>query len=320
VTSACFGQAAAESAADPATARGGDVGLAEAVGTADLMRDLGIRLFAGTVGGSDDSSGGTLALEVGRLLSESIDANYFVSRHNEATAEGWYADIAPEIEVRTGDDSTFNAVIAKASANLVFFDTKDLNEGAQPPIIVIDWESPTHVVPVSVGIEADDRFTFVNTIAEIGWVPFVLDANTAEPPEDDAWARFLSAFEIGLNPRVGFFLQGGGKWDAGDDTRTGNAADESEEGTDEGILRLKGDAQVTVPIISGRLDSRDIDLRLGATGWYDIANDAWYDHFVVALVLSLRDNLDIEFKYEEGSGAPNFNEGRQFGVGLALTF
>ncbi len=273
----------------------------------EALEDLGVRLFLGAVGGSDDAGGMGVLLEVGRFIDGAIADGYFRSGVNEARRTGYFLDIAPDIEIRTGDESSFNAVIAKASANLVFFNTRDLNEGQDPPIVVVDWERWTHVVPIAFGIEADDRFTFVNTIAEVGYTPFLLNNALG----DD--------YKLGLNPRAGVFLQAGGKWDTGGDARTGNAADESEEDTDGAILRLKADARVEIPLVRDAL-RRQINARLGATGWYDIAHGAWYDHYEAALLVELREHIELELKFEDGSGAPNFNEGEQFGIGLAISF
>ncbi len=273
----------------------------------EALEDLGVRLFLGAVGGSGDAGGAGILLEVGRFVDGTIADGFFRSGANESRGTGYFLDIAPDIEIRTGDASNFNAVIAKVSANLVFFRTRDLNEGEGSPVVVVDWERWTHVVPIAIGIEADDRFGFVNTLAEVGYTPFLL----SDALGDD--------YKLGLNPRAGVFLQAGGKWDAGGDARDGNARDESEEDTGGAILRLKADARVEIPLVRDALRRR-INARLGATGWYDLAHSAWYSHYGAAVLVELRDSVELELRFEEGSGAPNFNEGEQFGVGLAISF
>lgn len=161
--------------------------------------------------------------------------------------------------------------------------TRLFAQGASPQIIVVDWERRTHVVP----------------IAEIGWTRFLLSDALGD---DD---------KVGLSPRVGLFLQAGGKRKTVGDARTGNASDGLEGDTYGAILRVKAGALVEIRPVRGALRRR-INARLGATGWYD--------RYEETLLVEPRERVKLDVKLREGSGAPNFNEGDRLGVCLALSF
>jgi hypothetical protein len=55
--------------------------------------------------------------------------------------------------------------------------------------------------------------------------------------------------------------------------------------------------------------------------WYDFLNGEVYYTIQGKLRFYLTQNKDkfFDFKYQKGSGAPNFNQGDQFGMGLTVT-
>ena len=65
---------------------------------------------------------------------------------------------------------------------------------------------------------------------------------------------------------------------------------------------------------------RSLNVVPSAEFYYDIANDEVYYQLKGILRLKLAGSSAIDFTYEKGSGAPNFNEGDQFGVGLTFAF
>ncbi|MCZ4222641.1 hypothetical protein [Pedobacter rhodius] len=56
--------------------------------------------------------------------------------------------------------------------------------------------------------------------------------------------------------------------------------------------------------------------------WYDFLNGQVYYTVQGKLRFYLTQNKDkfFEFKYQKGSGAPNFNQGDQYGLALTITF
>ncbi len=68
------------------------------------------------------------------------------------------------------------------------------------------------------------------------------------------------------------------------------------------------------------------DLKIGvnlipkATGWYDFVNNEFYHTASAIIRFSLDEGRSFDLAYQNGSGAPNFNEGNQFSANLTLQF
>ncbi|MCH9053134.1 MAG: hypothetical protein IIA72_19085 [Proteobacteria bacterium] len=239
---------------------------------------------------------------------------------------GWLLYIAPDVDLDGGGEDSFDSVVLKISGHFMTFDLQEiqarddqLNLIPDESIIGLDLKKPFHVFPISAGIETTREMDFVNALVEVGYRPYVLQG----------------PFQIGRNLKFGIFLQGGYKFSVDDDPaaaakREGGARDESEEKTDDMLARLKID-------LSGKIDLGDLGINFGdlgigtgtgqsvtlipkVTGWYDAANSEFYHSVELALRFGLGDDKFFDLKYQNGSGAPNFNEGSQFGASLTVRF
>ena len=59
-----------------------------------------------------------------------------------------------------------------------------------------------------------------------------------------------------------------------------------------------------------------------ADGWYDFLNSQIYYTVQgnLRLYLTAGEDKYFDFQYQKGSGAPNFNQGDQYGIGLTISF
>lgn len=232
------------------------------------------------------------------------------------TDQGWYLDIAPEVHIDLGEKGLFQALNGKLTGNFVFFDKENLEDA-----IGVDLGAPTfgpgavqHVFPVSLGVETTRYFDKTAIVGEVGYVPF-----------DFGGFQFLdNNFKLGINPYIGVFLQGGYKFDTGSSSPTGGAADESSEAADSGILRLKADFNADVLLAKYNFNGNEGSIRLlpWATAWYDVAHNDFYHSVgtIVRMTLPAKESTSIDFKLENGSGEPNFNNGTQVSAGLAFQY
>lgn len=240
------------------------------------------------------------AAAIGLLVkfAEDIDSDYLFTNY-EPEKFNWLFDISPSIELQTGEADAFNGVIAKLVGNYIRFDTVRV-----AGLLTPKSSSLFHVFPFSVGFETDRKFDNVSFLLEGGYVPFHLG----------------SPHKIGLKTKVGVFLQAGYKFEVDDDSlsanTSGGATDESEEGPNSGLFRMKLDGKTDLEL--GTFQS--IRLMPRVRLWFDLANSAAYykAEGVVRLVLAANKSFDL--KYEKGSGAPNFNEGEQFSANITVVF
>lgn len=248
-------------------------------------------------GDSVSSLQGTLKYQV------SLD-DIFWSNFDPSSDSGSLFDITPDVFLNFSEGPQFNSVVLRFTGNYIAFSTVEV-AGAITP----DSSKTLHVFPISLGLEADQSFDNASLIAEAGYVPYRLS------PIGD------SDFRLGVNPRVGIFAQAGYKFGLNNETDVGNGADESSEVGDSEIARLKFSASVEVPLFEvGKANPVSFDLLASADLWYDFVNDEIYNHEEVILRVGLNEDQSLDFKYENGSGAPNFNQGDQFGVFLSTSF
>lgn len=287
-----------------------------------LLASLPIAVTLGAARSGKDSAGARLALAVGDALSSGIFLSSKIdegSKQDPSTLKrGWLLDLEPSIDLETGENDGFNRIIAKLSGNFISFpvDTTTI-----PDVPMVSNKGLTFVAPISGGVEADDQFRFATALVEIGFVPWLRTGGTFPPRHGQ--------FELGVNPIIGVFLQGGRKFSIDDTQREGAAADESAEERDDEVLRgklivrgklliLSDSARTGVSVGSGQ-DER-VWFTPEATVWYDFINGEWYHKVSLVAEIKLRDKTTFEIRYDNGSGAPNFNQGSQFGVGLKLMF
>jgi hypothetical protein len=222
----------------------------------------------------------------------------------------WF--FTPDIKIQTGDNDAFNGVIAKATGSLVLSRRihvdENGNESDDTSLPVALKSDAFHTFPFSAGFETDRAFRSVNGLVEVGYVPW-----------------FQGIVPSGLKSlHIGVFAQAGYKAEidtsgAGADAANVGSTDQSEEGLNEGIVRFKGSAR-WAPNFMGKKDGFRLGARGETSGWYDALNRSWYHRIEATIRIGLAEGKDFELTYENGSGAPNFNQGEQFSANLAISF
>jgi hypothetical protein len=243
---------------------------------------------------------------VGLLVkyAEKIDAEYLLSNadpKNINPTDGWLFDITPDVKIQTGDEDSFNGVIAKMTGNYICFKTTQVDGQLTP-----DSGQPFHVFPTSVGFEADRSFRNVSFLAEFGYVPFDL----------------TSSCRLGLKTVVGSFVQAGYKFKASNQPNsvTGGATDESAEKPNSGIARLHLRATSNLTLIKYSGGQRSVNFIPDGRYWFDFVNSHSYYQVSGTLRFQLISDKSFDLLYERGSGAPNFNKGDQFSANLTIQF
>ena len=220
----------------------------------------------------------------------------------------WY--IVPDVQIQTGGNDSFQSFTAKLSG----FTFKPKYEVEDPDII--DWDSWTNIYVFSGGIESDRNSNAVTSLLELGWTP-------AGPLGGFGCSGTVGHF--GLDDECGkggIFLQGGYKFKNSDANQevvvadeAGGNLDQSEEELDSSVARLKLN-------FIYNFKSKTVSFKPNIDVWYDLVNSETYYKFEAPIKVQLSDDgkYQLEFKYQKGSGAPNFNKGDQFGVGLTLQY
>ncbi|NQT77872.1 MAG: hypothetical protein HQ565_09175 [Bacteroidetes bacterium] len=213
---------------------------------------------------------------------------------------------SPDIRIDVGSDDAFNGIIAKYTGNIMKFKTTTVAGIDEVP----DLSKVFHNFPVSAGFETNQSFSSINGLLEFGYVPWYMN--------DKDLPKFVR------QTRIGVFVQGGYKFKLSDQPDTvfnsgaGNI-DESKENSDSELLRLKASAVISPHFY---LD-KDKKLGFAIIGkgdvWYDIINTEFY-YSLLGAIRFIYEDYYIDTKYEKGSGAPNFNQGSQFGVNLGMQF
>lgn len=218
--------------------------------------------------------------------------------------------LGPAFDLKTGGDDSFESVVAKVIGFWQF--APPLDDDGEPDYIHY-W---VHVFPFAAGIEGDVQFETPAALAELGWTP-IGPRKRIDP--DNPSLRF------GLDPlrSFGFFLQSGYKFDNTKATTNtsgltidgGGLNNDSEENPDEAIARLKAE------LAYGFNLGNRVSLMPKGVVWYDILNSEVYYKAEARIRIALvADKYSLDFGYEKGSGAPNFNEGDQFSSGLTVAF
>lgn len=209
----------------------------------------------------------------------------------------------PELDIQTGTEDAYSSINIKATGLITKFRTTTV-----AGLLTPDFNKTFHVFPVSLGVESNNRFDNINGILEAGWIPYYQSYGSSYPD----WLR---------KTNVGIFLQAGYKFniDTSGSNAIGGEIDESEEQPDKGILRVKGSGQIN----TGKLISIG-GFKIGLVGdgdvWFDLLNSAIYHKLVGEARVFLTDTQYLSFFYSFGSGAPLFNNAKQTGVGISITF
>jgi hypothetical protein len=213
--------------------------------------------------------------------------------------------ITPDISIKSGNGDAFSSISAKLTGLTMLFDTISVAGRVTP-----NTAKTFHTFPLSLGIETNNKFNVVNGIAELGWVPWYQAASRNTPD-------FLKRTKFGI------FIQGGYKFavDTTGKQAVGGEIDQSKEKTDNAIFRVKGSFGIDTKSLF-HFSGVGVGLVGSTDGWYDFLNSEIYYTIQGKLRLYLTESEDkfFDFQYQKGSGAPNFNQGDQYGIGLTVTF
>lgn len=211
--------------------------------------------------------------------------------------------ITPEANIQTGNQDAFSSINIKATGLFMTFSETSVS-GMYTP----NTAKTFHCFPVSIGVETNNLFNAINGIAEVGWVPWYQAATRNISP-------------VIKRTKFGLFLQGGYKFyvDSTGRTAKGGEIDESLEQVKSGILRAKGSFGIDTKTLL-KINGLDIGLVGSADVWYDFLNSAVYHRIDARGRFFISAENYIDLIYQKGSGAPNFNQGDQYGVGLTVTF
>lgn len=209
--------------------------------------------------------------------------------------------VTPELDIQTGTEDAFSSINLKATGLLNFFKTTTV-----AGLITPDYNKTFHSIPISLGVETNNKFNNTNGILEVGWVPYYQSYGRTTPQ----WVK---------KTNFGIFLQGGYKFNKDTVGLIGGEVVETEEPDKRGIFRVKGSLGVNTDRLV-KIGGLDIGLVGTADGWGDVVNNAFYYRVDGRVRVYLSSNQFFDFVLQKGSGQPLFNDGEQFGVGLILKF
>jgi hypothetical protein len=209
----------------------------------------------------------------------------------------------PDLKVLVGSDDAFNGIMAKYVGNIMVFDTTSISGISGIPHLGKTF----HNFPISVGIESNQSFSFVNGLIETGYIPWYQNNKKVNP--------------IIRQTKVGIFFQAGYKFSVNDTIKSqGGAADESKEKTNENIFRAKFIFGISPTFYFDRDKQFGFSLIGNSLTWYDFTNNAIYYNIEGKIRLMITKAYYVDLGYEKGSGAPNFNQGEQFTSNLVILF
>lgn len=212
--------------------------------------------------------------------------------------------ILPEFTSEEGSDDAFSSIVAKVTGFASVFKKHTING-----IPIPDLQKTFHTFPMSIGAETNGSFSYANMIIEGGWAPWYYQ------PTNNV-SEFLR------HTKFAIFLQGGYKFivDTANSTRKGGALDESSEQLEKGIFRSKLAAELDTKNLLRKKNSFGLVILGGTNLWYDFVNKEIYYKLYGKARLYMTKSYYFDFIYEKGSGAPNFNQGDQYGVNLGVSF
>ncbi|MBK6346491.1 MAG: hypothetical protein IPF68_11240 [Bacteroidales bacterium] len=247
----------------------------------------------------------TSAISLGISYLKSLDSLFTLQDIHQAEKNTLF-QVTPEFDVLTGTSDAFSSVSARLSGiYMLFGDT--LIDGVLTPNTARGFQT----FPFSAGFETNNKFNVLNGIVEAGWVPWYQTEGNRKTP---GWLK---------HTKFGLFVQAGYKFgiDTTGITTIGGETDQSFEAPDHAILRTKGSFGIDTQSLF-ELSGVGVGISGNADGWYDFLNNRVYYSVQgkIRFYLTGDKNRFFDFKYQKGSGAPNFNEGDQFGMGLTLMF
>jgi len=244
--------------------------------------------------------------------SEAISLGIDYARSLDSQKKSLF-QLTPGISVQTGAEDAFSSIQLKLSGIFMTFKTTFVGNSETP-----DLNKGFQTFPISLGVETSNRFNTLNTLAEVGWVPWF-----KKKPNGNTLNPFRTI-------RAGIFVQSGYKFKLDPLASTcpndslnlcDGGADESFEDPNSFLLRSKASLKINTQNLV-TIGNVGLGLSGLANGWYDIKNKAWYYNAEAALRLYFNRKNDkyFDIAYQKGSGAPNFNTGDQFGMGLTIAF
>ena len=209
--------------------------------------------------------------------------------------------VMPEFAVEEGSEDAFSSIIVKAAGFTGLFKKTSIDG-----IEFHDLQRTFHVIPFSAGIETNGAFSILNLIGEAGYFPWY------QQPQHG----FLRL------TRVGVFLQGGYKFskDTANIKFDGGAKEEGKETPGNGVFRAKFTGGINTKNVLKTAKGAGLELIGDGNLWYDIVNSCFYYKLSGKARICFTKKYYFDLFYERGSGAPNFNEGDQFGVNLGVAF
>jgi hypothetical protein len=238
------------------------------------------------------------AIKVGVKYLQSLDS-IWQQQNFIVTGKHSFFLVMPDINVETGTQDAFSSINVKATALLASFKTETVEAVVTP-----DLDRAFQTFPFSLGIETNNLFSYVNGIVEAGWVP---------------WYQSKGSSAFIKHTKMGLFLQGGYKFYVDSSKGNGGQVDESSEPIRGAIFRAKGSFGISSGAII-RVGGFKIGIAGDGDAWYDFMNGEIYHRLSLAGRIFLNSENYFDFGYENGSGAPTFNKGSQWGVGLTVTF
>lgn len=227
----------------------------------------------------------------------------YVRSVEKYSGSGMVFQLSPEVYVEAGANDSFSSITIKARGLFLIFHKKTLGEVSDlpgpAPLVIPDLGKLFHAIPISVGVESDSQLRNIAALLEVGWSPLLY-------PEQ-------KPFKLGENVKFELLVQTGYKFKVSDVSNgVGGLEDESAESPNKGLARLKASLE-----IRQNIGSR-IGIRGDAVGWYDLVNNEFYHRLDATVRLTMFPGKHFDLKYQNGSGAPNFNKGNQFSANLAL--
>jgi hypothetical protein len=250
-----------------------------------------------------EKNAANIAIDIGKDIAKTItnDASLFLPGKNS------FFEFSPDIKVLVSSDDGFNGILAKYTGSIVFFQTEKV---PGTDIITPATEKFMPIIPISGGFETDKNFYYLNGLLETGFIPWYQNINSLP--------------KVLRQTKLGIFVQGGYKYkmtDLPDSLITTNAVkDDSKEKLDKGIFRVKASIGFEPTFILNDLTGLGFALIGASDTWYDIINSEFYYKISGKLRFMINKKYNLDFKYEKGSGAPNFNKGNQFGTSLTISF
>ena len=213
--------------------------------------------------------------------------------------------LTPSVHIISGNADAFSSIQIKLTGLTLLFDTISI-----AGVITPNTAKTFQTFPFTMGLETNNKFNAVNGITELGWVPWYQSGERQLP-------MLLKKTKLGI------FIQGGYKFaiDSSGNAALGGETDQSSEKVHHAICRIRGSAGFDTPSII-HFSGAGIGLVGGADGWYDLLNSRWYYCLQGKIRLYLAPGKEkyFDFHYQKGSGAPNFNQGDQYGVSLTMQF